>query len=69
MQTITESQAASLIADKKDFWQFCERNGYHMPDLHCPITTLEFLRDTKEGKVFVPKYVSLIVRPCPEPPT
>ena len=40
-----------------------------MPELRCPIINLEFLRDTKERKVYVPKYVHLVVRPCPEPPT
>ena len=69
MQSITESQAATIIADKKDFWRCCERNGNHMPELRCPIINLEFLRDTKDGKVYVPKYVHLVVRPCPEPPT
>ena len=69
MQSITESQAATVIANKKDFWQCCERNGNHMPELRCPIINLEFLRDTKERKVYVPKYVHLVVRPCPESPT
>jgi len=69
MNSLTEAEAATFMADKKDFWQLCERNGYHMPDFNSPIITLDFLRDTKNGKVYVPLYSSLILRGCPEPPS
>ncbi len=63
------STAASYIKDKRDFFNSCERNGYHLLDFNSAIITRSFLHDVRHGIVDCPRYSDLKLSPCPEPPT
>ena len=68
-QQLTESQVAALLDGKLSFWKILERNGNHMPDFNQPIITMDFLREVKDKQVYVPQYVDVKLRPCPDKPT
>ena len=68
-QQLTESQVAALLDGKHSFWKILERNGNHMPDFNQPIITMDFLREVKDKHVYVPQYVDVKLRPCPDKPT
>ena len=40
-----------------------------MPEYDSQIITRDFLREVRDGLVYIPKYNQLKLSPCPEPPT
>jgi len=65
---LTLQQGARLIADKKDFYNAMNLNGWHMPKLKTPLVTREFMNGVRYGQVYCPKKRAVKLAYCPDPP-
>ena len=57
---------SKLTKDEK--YEANVRNGLYMWHFSSSINTVKNIQDTKEGKMYVPRYVEVRLRPCLKPP-
>ena len=67
--TLTVDDFTREIANKRDLYEACERNGYYLPRLKTSMVTEEFMRNVITGKAFCPKKVDIRMLPCPRQPS
>ena len=53
---------------KEDKYEANVRNGLYMWKYNCSINTVKSIQEVKEGKMYVPRYEEVKLRPCPKPP-
>ena len=53
---------------KEDKYESNIRNGFYMWKYNCSINTVKSIQEVKEGKMYVPRYEEVKLRPCPKPP-
>ena len=53
---------------KEDKYEANVRNGLYMWKYNYSINTVKSIQEVKEGKMYVPKYEEVKLRPCPKPP-
>jgi hypothetical protein len=57
---------SKLTKDEK--YEANVRNGLYMWHFNSSINTVKSIQDAKEGKMYVPRYEEVRLRPCPKPP-
>jgi hypothetical protein len=57
---------SKLTKDEK--YEANVRNGLYMWHFNSSINTDKNIQDAKEGKMYVPRYEEVRLRPCPKPP-
>ena len=65
---ISLKESAKLVAEKKDYYNALERNGYHLPTYKSTLVTRDFLIAVRGGQIYCPKYVDLKIRASVNPP-
>ena len=53
---------------KEEKYEANVRNGLYMWQYSCSINTVNNIQEVKEGKMYVPRYEEVKLRPCPKPP-
>ena len=53
---------------KQDKYEVNQRNGFYMWGYNSSINTVQHIQQVKEGKMWVPMYEEVRLRPCPKPP-
>ena len=53
---------------KQDKYEVNQRNGFYMWGYNSSINTVQNIQQVKEGKMWVPMYEEVRLRPCPKPP-
>ena len=53
---------------KEEKYEANVRNGLYMWQYRCSINTVNNIQEVKEGKMYVPRYEEVKLRPCPKPP-
>ena len=53
---------------KEEKYEANVRNGLYMWKYNCSINTVKSIQGVKEGKIYVPRYEEVKLRPCPKPP-
>ena len=53
---------------KEDKYEANVRNGFYMWKYNCSINTVKSIQEVKEGKMYVPRYEEVKLRPCPKLP-
>lgn len=66
---ITSSTAKSMVNDRNSYYDAMLRNGFTMPAKKSKINTIDFFEAVRKGLVYVPRYDTLVMRPCPNPPS
>ena len=52
---------------KEEKYEANVRNGLYMWQYNSSINTVKSIQEVKEGKMYVPKYEEVKLRPCPNP--
>ena len=52
---------------KEEKYEANVRNGLYMWKYNCSINTVKSIQEVKEGKMYVPRYEEVKLRPCPKP--
>ena len=55
MQTVSSSNVAKYVNNKKTLYLACARNGYLLPPERDPIVTFDFLDSVRVGLIWLPK--------------
>ena len=53
---------------KEERFEANVRNGFYMWHFNSSINTVKNIQEAKEGKLYVPRYEEVRLRPCPKPP-
>ena len=53
---------------KEEKYEANVRNGLYLWQYNSSINTVKSIQEVKEGKMYVPKYEEVKLRPCPNPP-
>ncbi len=69
MQTLSLSQVANVIGNVDDFYRALRLNWYVMPSRKATCITLEWMTGVYNGKFWVMRHNTAVIRPCLYPPT
>ena len=81
MQTVSSSNVAKYVNNKKSLYLACSRNGFLLPSERDPIVTFDFLDSVRVGLIWLPKTDEcvgkyqdkfdefLLAYSCPSPPS
>ena len=58
----------SLKLSKELKYEANVRNGLYMWHYKCSMNTVQNINLVKQGKIFVPRFEEVKLRPCPKPP-
>lgn len=69
MEKLTVQEFSSKIADKRDLYEACLRNGWYLPSLKSSIVTESYLMGVIDGRLWCPKFSDIRLLPCTRPPS
>ena len=65
---MTVDEFSRVVANRRDLYEACVRNGYYLPKIKSTMVTEEYMRNVISGKAFCPKFEDIKMLPCPRPP-
>jgi hypothetical protein len=68
MTKLTVEEYNKFFRNKKDVYEHCVRNGFHLPSQKSNVCTEEWLTSVRDGKAWCPRSEEIRCKPCPRPP-
>jgi hypothetical protein len=65
---MTVDEFSKVVANRRDLYEACVRNGYYLPKIKTTMVTEDYMRRVISGKAFCPRFADIKMLPCPRPP-